>query len=75
MGNREGPVRMLATVGVALLTNLVLDLAFDLPVLVRWAIALTVVLLLTVSFELARRRVAGQALRGGAAGTKRPRDG
>lgn len=51
---------MLAIVVVALLVNFVLDVAFDLPMLVRWGIALAVVLILTLLIELVRRRAGAQ---------------
>ncbi|MGY2080420.1 hypothetical protein [Modestobacter sp. SYSU DS0657] len=42
---------------VALAGNAVLDLAFDLPMLVRWAVVVSVVLLASVLIEVRRRRV------------------
>ncbi|TFV64799.1 hypothetical protein E4P41_00770 [Geodermatophilus sp. DF01-2] len=66
MRRHEGTIRTLATVVVAFLINLVLDVAFDLPMLVRWGIALTVVLLLAFLVEVVRRRAAvRQTDRGG----------
>ena len=55
-----GALGTLATVVFGLLVNLILDVAFDLPMLVRWAIALIVLLLLTFSIEVVRRRVVAQ---------------
>jgi hypothetical protein len=55
-----GTLRTLATVVLVLVINLVLDVAFDLAMLVRWAVALFVVLLLTVAIPVVRRRVAVQ---------------
>lgn len=45
------------TVLVALAGNALLDLAFDLPMLARWAIVVAVVLLATVVIEVRGRRV------------------
>ncbi|WP_369134077.1 hypothetical protein [Modestobacter sp. I12A-02662] len=52
----EGALRTLVTAVLVLAVNVVLDIALDLPVLVRWAVVLSVVLLVTVSFEAVRRR-------------------
>lgn len=60
MRKHEGTIRTFATVVVALLANFVLDVAFDLPMLVRWGIALAVVLLLTLLIEVVRRRAGAQ---------------
>lgn len=56
----EGALRMLATVVLALAINVVLDLAYDLPMLARWTIVLSVVLLANLLIEALRRRVLGQ---------------
>lgn len=60
MRKHEGALRTLAIVVVALLANILLDVAFDLPMLVRWGIVLAVVLLLTYLIEVVRRRAAAQ---------------
>lgn len=54
-------IRVFLIVLVALSANLVLDVAFDLPMLGRWGIALTVMLLLTFVVEVVHRRVGGQS--------------
>lgn len=51
-----GIARTFVVVLVALSVNIVLDVAFDLPMLVRWGVALVVVLAMTTLFEVARRR-------------------
>lgn len=60
MRKHEGTIRTGVVVVVALLVNLSLDAAFDLPMLVRWGIALAVVLLLTLLIEVVRRRAGAQ---------------
>ena len=60
MRKHEGTIRILATVVAALLINFVLDVAFDLPMLIRGGIALAVVLLLTLLIEVVRRRAAAR---------------
>ena len=57
----EGPLRTLVTVVLALATNVVVDVAFDLPMLARWAIVVTVVLLVTLLLGALRRRVDAEA--------------
>ena len=42
------------------MVNVVLDIAFDLPMLTRWGIALTVVLACVVLLEAVRRRAAAE---------------
>jgi hypothetical protein len=56
MGKCEGALRTVATVVLALAINVVLDIAFDLPMLARWAIVLSVVLLVNLLIEAVRRR-------------------
>lgn len=60
MRRHEGTIRALAAVVVALLANFVLDVVFDLPVLLRSGIAVAVVLVLTFLVEVVRRRAATQ---------------
>jgi hypothetical protein len=52
----EGARRTLVTVVLALAVNVALDVAFDLPMLARWAVVLGVVLLVNLSIEAVRRR-------------------
>ncbi len=52
----EGARRTLVTVVLALAVNVALDVAFDLPMLARWAVVLCVVLLVNLSIEAVRRR-------------------
>lgn len=61
MSSHEGVIRIFLIVLVALSANLVLDIAFELPMLARWGIALAVVLLLTFVVEVIHRRVGGRA--------------
>ncbi len=56
MTRREGTLRMLPTLVLAFLVNAVLDVAFDLPMLVRWSIAATVVVVAVALIEVRRRR-------------------
>ncbi|SDF38995.1 hypothetical protein SAMN05660485_03241 [Blastococcus fimeti] len=56
MGGSEGALRLFATVVLALAVNAVLDIAFDLPVLARWAVAVAVVLLVGLLIGAVRRR-------------------
>lgn len=51
-----GAPRTAAIVVFALAANVALDIAFDLPMLVRWAIVLAVALLASVSIDVRRRR-------------------
>jgi hypothetical protein len=53
----EGSLRTLVTVVLALAINVVLDIALDLPMLARWAVVVSVVLLVSVVGEAVRRRV------------------
>jgi hypothetical protein len=54
-------LRTLAIVVVALAVNLALDVAFDLPVVVRWAIAVAAVLLLLRLLDRRRPEPRGDA--------------
>ncbi len=56
MRRPDGTLRTLATLTIAFLVNALLDVAFDLPMLVRWSIAVTVVLVLVAVLDARRRR-------------------
>lgn len=56
MRRHEGTIRMLAMAAVAFLVNLILDVTLEMPMLVRWGIAVAVVLVLTLMVESLRRR-------------------
>ncbi len=56
MGPSRGATRLLGTVVVALVANLVLDVAFDLPMLVRWGLALAAVLAVVAVLRAGGRR-------------------
>lgn len=62
MNGAAGIARTAVVVLVALAVNVALDVAFDLPMLVRWAVALVVVLALTALLETGRRRRSRQQL-------------
>ncbi|GAA2721121.1 hypothetical protein [Cellulomonas aerilata] len=56
MRRSDGTLRTLPTLVLAVLVNIALDVAFDLPMLVRWSIALIVVLVPVALIEAHRRR-------------------
>lgn len=57
----QGVIRLLWIVVVAFVVNAVVELVFAPPVVLRWGIALAVVLVVTAVFEAGRRRRAAPA--------------
>lgn len=61
MNRSHTTLRTVLTVLIALAVNVILDAAFDLPMLVRWGIALGAVLAVVAVIEAIRRRAASTA--------------
>ena len=60
MSRSERTVRALAVVILAVGANLVLDVALDPPLLVRWAVVVALLLLVTALVEVGQRRAAAR---------------